>query len=257
MSKPRRRQPWCLPEEIAEHTISQRFTFESEIDLDGAEFATEDIEVTDIALDGVPVEKNITGYFTDESIQKTALPKITKGKHTIEITRPLAPRTYNENCFLLGDFNVRFEGLVGTLTAPTREIGFGSVTSFGLPFYGANIKYTIDVCVPEDGCGLSIHAHLYRGALISVALDGECVGKIVYNPYTVTVENVPAGKHTVELTLFGNRHNSFGALHNCDREYKWFGPNSWFTRDDEFSYEHQLRELGILASPVIEVTKKK
>ena len=250
------KQPWCLPEEIAKHTISQRFTFDSEIELVGAEFATEDMEITDIALDGTLLEKNITGYFTDESIQKTLLPKITKGRHTIEIKRPLAPRTYNENCFLLGDFNVRLEGLIGTLTAPTSEISFGSVTSFGLPFYGANIKYCIDVSVPEDGCGLNIHAHLYRGALISVAVDGECVGKIAYNPYTVSVKDVAAGKHTVELTLFGNRHNSFGSLHNCDREHKWFGPNAWSMLGDEFAYEHQLKELGILSSPVIEVVKK-
>jgi hypothetical protein len=251
------KQPWCLSPEIPKHTITQRFTFNSETNLSGAEFATEDIDLTDIVLDGVPVEKNITGYFTDESIQKTLLPEITPGKHTIEITKPLAPRTYNENCFLLGDFNVRLEGIESTLVAPTREIGFGSVVSQGMPFYGANIKYCIDVEVPDEGCGLNIHSHFYRGSLISVSVDGECVGKIAYNPYTVTVPAVAPGKHTVELTVFGNRHNSFGALHSCDREFRWFGPMAWFVQGDEFTYEHQLKEFGILSSPVIEVTKKK
>jgi len=250
------KQPWCLPEEIAEHTVSMRFEFNSEVELRGAEFACEDIEVTDVALDGVPVKKNINGYFTDESIKKTALPNIGKGRHTIEITKPLAPRSYNENCFLLGDFNVRVDGIESTLTAPTAEIGFGSVTGQGLPFYGGNLRYYIDVDVPEDGCDLRIHSWLYRGALISAALDGECVGKIAYNPCSVTAKNVNKGRHTVELTIFGNRHNSFGPLHNCDREYKWFGPNAWFIKGDEFAYEYQLKEFGILASPVIEILKK-
>jgi len=81
------------------------------------------------------------------------------------------------------------------------------------------------------------------------------VGKIVYNPYTVIAKGVKKGKHTVELTLFGNRHNSFGALHNCDRQYEWYGPNAWVTKGDVFSYEHQIKEMGILVSPVIEVIK--
>ena len=250
------KQPWCLPPEKPEHTITQRFTFNSEINLSGAEFATEDIEVTDIYFDGKKIKKNITGYFTDESIRKTLIPDISIGTHTIEITKPLAPRTYNENCFLLGEFNVRLEGTESTLIAPTDKIGFGSVVPQGMPFYGANIKYSIEDNVPDENCGLNVHAHLYRGTLISVAVDGECVGKIAYNPYTLTIPNVTAGKHTVELTIFGNRHNSFGALHNCDREYKWFGPNAWSIKGDEFSYEYQLKEFGILSSPVIEVIKK-
>ena len=249
------KQPWCLPPETPEHTVTLRFTFNSEIEVKGAEFACEDMDATDIYLDGKKIEKKISGYFTDESIEKTLLPDIGVGKHTIETVKPLAPRTYNENCFLLGDFNVKLEGLESTIVAPTKEIGFGNVTSQGMPFYGGNIKYYIDVDVPEDGCGLKIHSSFYRGALISAALDGECVGKIVYNPYTVIAKDVKKGKHTVELTLFGNRHNSFGALHNCDRKLLWFGPGAWYAEGDAFSYEYQIKEMGILASPVIEIIK--
>lgn len=247
------KQPWCLPPEKPEHTVALRFSFDSEITVLGAEFACEDIDVTEIVLDGKKVEKKISGYYTDESIEKTYLPEIGIGKHTIEITKPLASRTYNENCFLLGDFNVRLEGLAVTLTAPTKEIGFGSVTSQGMPFYGGNIRYFIDIDIPNDGCGLKIHSSFYRGALISASVDGECVGKIVYNPYTVVTDVLSKGKHTVELTLFGNRHNSFGALHNCDRKLKWVGPGAWNAQGDAFSYEHQIKEMGILASPVIEI----
>ena len=124
-----------------------------------------------------------------------------------------------------------------------------------VPFYGGNVKYIIDVDVPEDCCGLRIHSSFYRGALVSASVDGECVGKIVYNPYTVIAKDVKKGKHTVELTLFGNRHNCFAALHNCDRSYSWFGPGAWFTGGDSFSYEHQIKEMGILISPVIEIIK--
>ena len=249
------KQPWCLPPEIAEHTVTQKFTFSSEIEIENACFACEDMDVTEIFLDGVAVEKNVCGYYTDECIEKTLLPVIGKGKHELVITKPLAPRTYNENCFLLGEFNVKLEGLDYTLVAPTTEIGFGSVTSQGMPFYGGNVKYYINVDVKEDGASLRIRAPFYRGALVSASVDGKCVGKIVYNPYTVIAENVGKGTHTVELTLFGNRHNSFGALHNCDRKLRWFGPSAWFSTGDAFSYEHQIKEMGILASPTVEIIK--
>lgn len=250
------KQPWCLEPEIPTHTSTLKFTFDSQIELEGAEFACEDMDVAEIYLDGKPIDKQITGYFTDESIGKTLLPRIGVGSHTIELKLPLAPRTYTENCFLLGEFGVRVEGIDSTLVAPTAQIGFGSVTTQGMPFYGANVIYTMEITVPEGTDAIRIHAPHYKGALISASLDGECVGKIVYQPYDLTLTGVGAGKHTLELTLFGNRHNSFGPLHNRDNGLRWYGPNAWSTYDDAFSYEHNLKEMGILRSPEIFFLKK-
>lgn len=105
--------------------------------------------------------------------------------------------------------------------------------------------------------GLRIHAPHYKGALISASIDGECVGKIVYQPYSLVVDGIGEGDHTIELTLFGNRHNSFGALHNCDDNFCWYGPFAWITQGDSFSYEYNLKDTGILRSPEITFLKKK
>ncbi len=245
------KQPWCLEAEIPTHTSTLRFTFDSEIELPCAEFACEDMDIAEIYLDGKQIEKKITGYFTDESIEKTLLPTIGVGTHTIELKLPLAPRTYTENCFLLGDFDVRLEGVESTLTAPRTKIGFGSVTAQGMPFYGGNIVYKMEIDVPAEADALRIHAPHYKGALLSAAIDGECVGKIVYQPYDLLVEGITPGKHTLELTLFGNRHNSFGAVHCWDHGLRWYGPGAWGTKGDSFAYEYNLREMGILRSPEI------
>ena len=250
------KQPWCLPEEHPEHTSVRRFTFNSETEIVGAEFATEDMDDAIIFFDGQLVEKNKTGFFTDKSIEKIALPVIGVGKHTLEITLPLAPRTYNENCFLLGEFNVRLEGIEATLTAPTDKIGFGSITNQGMPFYGGSITYSFGVNVPEGANAMDINATLWRGPLLSVKIDGEVVGKIVYQPYCISVDNVTPGEHTVEITVFGNRHNSFGAVHNCNRGYTWFGESAWKTIGAEFSYEYNLKEFGVLRSPEFNFFKK-
>ena len=67
------------------------------------------------------------------------------------------------------------------------------------------------------------------------------------------LENVKSGKHIIELTLFSNRHNTFGALHNADTDTIWFGPNSWRTVGDAWCYEYKLKDTGIIASPVISI----
>ena len=62
--------------------------------------------------------------------------------------------------------------------------------------------------------------------------------------------------NTVTLTLFGNRHNSFGALHHINEGQRWIGPDAWRTSGYNWSYEYRLRRLGILKSPVIRIYSK-
>ena len=250
------KQPWTLEPEIPTHTVTLRFTFDSEITVNGAKFASEDPEVSTILYDGKEISNAVDGYFTDEAIKTVALPEITPGRHTITLTMPLAPRTYIENCFLLGEFNVRLEGCEKTLIAPTEKIGFGSVVPQGLPFYGGNIIYSCPIEIPEDDCAIEIHSNFYRGALISAKLDGKDIGNIVFAPYNVKAEGISKGSHTLELTLYGNRFNCFAALHNAETDLRWTGPNMYSTGGDAFSYEYHLRALGIIASPIVKILKK-
>jgi hypothetical protein len=251
------KQPWCLEPEVPIHKSTLKFSFKSDVSLSGLEFACEDMDIAKISLDGKPLEKKITGYFTDECIQKTELPDIEAGEHYIELTLPLAPRTYTENCFILGEFGVKLEGVESTLTLPTKTVGFGTVTTQGMPFYGGNLTYKMNVSAPEGTEAIKIHSSVYRGALVGVKVDGQSCGKIVYQPYSLVVDGIGEGDHTIELTLFGNRHNSFGALHNCDDNFCWYGPFAWITQGDSFSYEYNLKDTGILRSPEITFLKKK
>ena len=61
---------------------------------------------------------------------------------------------------------------------------------------------------------------------------------------------IEAGEHTLEITFFGNRFNTFGPLHSlCDRKYIWNG--EWRTRGDDWCYEYNLNPTGIMDSPEI------
>ena len=240
-------QPWVLEPEVIEHAVTLRFRINSEIDYSGAELALEDAEKAKIIFNGNEIVNNITGWYTDKDIKTVPLTDIHKGENILEVTLPFGKRTNTEWCYLLGDFGVKVTGREKVITALPEKLGFGSITNQGLPFYGGNVTYHLEA----EGESIRIQATRYRGALISVAVDGEEKGKIVYPPYILDVDGLANGKHKVDITLFGNRFNAFGAVHLTDTKHSWHGPDAWRSDEECWSYEYVLRDVGILARPII------
>ncbi len=253
--RPNSNQPYVLSDKPAEHTVHLKYEFESELELTDAFLAVEDADIIDITLNGQKVQNNIVGYFTDEAISKIPLSLIKKGKNVIEIDVPFGERTNIEWCYILGDFGVKLMGADAVITAKQEKVGFSDIVSQGMPFYGANITYDIEIEMPEDGA-VSIQSEFYRGSLIGVGLDGKRVNRIVLPPYETVIENVAKGKHTLSLTLFGNRYNSFGALHLVNSATEWIGPEAWRTEGWNWCYEYRTKPFGILKSPKIKILKK-
>ena len=260
-----RAQPWVLPKEEITHTITVKYEFESEIEAEGTYLATEDADVCKIIFNGQKIDHTTVGYFTDKAISKIPLPVLRKGTNVLEITYPFGERTFLENCYILGEFNVKCEGCVKTILPASKQIGFGDIVPQGLPFYGANITYEMNFETP-DVCDAIINVTNYIGTVITVSLDGQEVGTIAYSPYDLLVKNVSAGTHCVTFTLYGNRHNSFGELHLTDDEFFWHGPEAWqrnlrgrhFETANEFvdfKYEYGFKPVGIMASPEIKLLK--
>ena len=72
-----------------------------------------------------------------------------------------------------------------------------------------------------------------------------------FEPSVASFHKVSKGSHTLRITVYGHRFNTFGCVHNCDEQYSYFGPDAWRTVGDRWSYEYQLKELGLLISPRI------
>ena len=92
---------------------------------------------------------------------------------------------------------------------------------------------------------------MFRTPFISVAVDGERAGWIAFSPYSCDLGMVPEGDHVLEITVFGSRINTFGTVHNCNQTEAWFGPNAWRTVNEEWSYEYQVKPVGLLKAPVL------
>lgn len=243
-------QPWAIEEEKIDKFPYLRFVFDSETET-ACKLAFE--EAVEIVFNGERVEIEPDGYFTDKDIRTTKMPPIKKGRNELVVRVPISKRVSMENMFLLGDFGVRVEGATAIVTAKKQQIAFGSITTQGMPFYGAAVTYKMPIETKD--CDLRVRASYYKGALIGVKLDGKDVGDIVYAPFSLDIPNVAAGKHELELTLYATRVNSFNALHCC-ANVSWKGPGMYYTNGVEWSYEYDLKNVGIMKSPIIEVFDK-
>ncbi|MDD7614898.1 MAG: hypothetical protein PUJ59_05280 [Clostridiaceae bacterium] len=244
-------QPWTLPEETPRHTISLRYTVESEIDCEGAQLALETPEKAEIIFNGEKISNKPVGNYVDISIFKVDLPKINKGKNILEITLPLGNRTNTEACYILGSFGVKLKGKKAVITEMPEKIPFGNLVSCGMPFYGGNTEYKFKV-KPENG-SVKLTVSDYRGGLIRVYVDGEDKGTIIYAPYELTVDGLTNDDHEITLKLYGHRYNTFGAVHIVNKNERWHGPGAWRTIGENWSYEYNPVDLGILKSPEIEI----
>ena len=149
-------QPWIDPDRAApSHVLSLRFTIESDVAV-ALRLALEDAGQVAIALDGVPVPSDVTGWFVDEAIAVVPLPAFTAGRHELILRIPYGRLTNVEWCYLLGDFGVTVRGRHARITAPVRDLAFGDWTTQGLPFYAGNVTYHCRL----DGAGEPMAVHL-------------------------------------------------------------------------------------------------
>ena len=241
-------QPWLREEkEDVEHTLALKFDIESEIEIEKPVLALENAENTRIFLNEKQVQGSPEGYFVDKSIKKVPLPAIPAGETELILKIPFNSRTDVEWCYLLGDFGVEVTGSHSKIIEPVKRLTFGDWTAQGLPFYAGNVTYH---CSIECGQGeLYVETPQFRNPLLTVSLDGKRKDEIALAPYRADLGAVESGEHKVDLKVYGNRINTFGTVHNCDHTYSWFGPDAWRTSGSRWSYEYQLKEMGLLISP--------
>ena len=243
-------QPYAVKiDKTYEHEITFRFKVVSCIAAKGVKLALEHAADCRIVLNGAQVPSAVEGYFADEDIHTVPLPPIEKGENTLEITVPVGHRIGAEAFYLLGDFGVDVKGAQAEITEPVRRLHFGDYVHQGLPFYGGNVTYHLMVETKGD---FTIAAAHFRNSVLSVDVDGERAGVIAWSPYRLAV-HAAAGEHKVDITAYGNRYNTFGAIHNADKNYYFPGnPSSWRTTGSAWSREYCLRPTGITVAPIIE-----
>ncbi len=249
-------QPWAVPNAPEDHTVKLVYEIKSQIDYVGACLALEHPHNTSITFNGVAVDNTPNGYYVDRDIKTIALPPIKKGINVLELLMPFGLRTDLESCYLIGEFGTTYYGKQTEIIPIPKKLHFGDLTRQGLCFYGGNVDYDVNIDLKED-CDLKVTATYYRGAVIQVLLDGVEQGKIAFQPFELIIPNVKKGKHVITLKLNGTRYNTFSALHNtfANKKRMYLGPDYWRSENNAWAYEYETRPLGILKTPIVEISK--
>ncbi len=241
-------QPWAVEKVIAKNTITTKMTFVSDIEVDDALLALEDFAESEITFNGKKIDKISEGYYVDFSITKVKIGKIEKGINTVIVTKPFTVVSSVENMFVLGNFGVEVIGTSVKIVAPKANLHFGDITNQGLPFYGGVLTYKLKL---DGGNHTKLRLGNFLAPCVCAELDGNRIANISLSPHEADFGLLPEGEHTLELKVSLSRINTFGALHMCDGKRKWFGPDGWYTEDEEWSYEYQLKPAGLLTAPRI------
>lgn len=248
-------QPWTKEEqETATHKLRLKFEIYSEVFQPSIELAMENPHKVQIIWNGKEIIYEDTGFYVDESIRKCLLMGLKKGKNILFLSIPFGRKTNIEWMYLLGAFGVSVTGKMSKITALPEKICYGNLVGQKLDFYGGSLEYKTEVFTEEGELCLEI-SH-YRAALLWIFLDGQDKGPLFLAPYRKNLGYVRKGKHIISIRIYGNRINTFGAVHNADISEKWYGPNLWRTTGSKWSYEYQLEEMGILTSPVYWIKKR-
>lgn len=249
-------QPYYVKNVPEDHRLALRFVIHSDVECEGCKLAMENLAKADITFNGAMVANVHDGWYVDKYIDTAALPKIIKGDNILEISMPFGLRTALENCFILGDFGTAYRGSFSYITERDRELYFGNVVHQGLAFYGGNVEYDTSF-VLDEASDVEFEVSYYRGALVKVIVDGEDRGNIAFAPFRLRVDGLGSGEHKVKFVLYGNRYNTFSALHTllADKERVYIGPDYWRSSGDGWAYEYQTRPMGILKTPVVRKIK--
>lgn len=243
-------QPWTVEEKEQEkHILCLKYIIQCADDLKGISLALEEERNTEIFLDQQMIDRRATGYYVDPCITRVSMPDLSAGTHELLLKVRFDRKTNVEPCYLLGDFDVELLGAEACLHKKRSRYSWQGAEVQGMPFYGGNLIYRTELQL--DAGHYEIEATKFRAPLILVKVDGRTAGRIAYSPYRVTFDITEKKTHVIELHAFGNRVNTFGAVHNCDEREVYFDPNAWRTLGDGWSYEYQLKKTGILKAPVI------
>ena len=242
-------QPWMTSQAPIVNTVHLRFRIRSEIKCENIQLALENAENVKLCWNGQPVESTVTGWYVDKAIKTVALPVLQIGENILEADVPFGERIGVEWCYLLGDFGVEAIGRHTSIVAAPETLAFGNIAVQGLPFYGGNLTYHIPV--ETTGGEITVRSSRYRGAMLEVRLDGGKEIPVIYPPYKAVLGAPEAGKHTVDITLYGHRRNGFGPIHMSDTKDTWIGPKAWRTDGECWTYDYMVCEEGVLNTPVI------
>ena len=231
-------------------------------------------EIFDITVNGMLIDKTVTGYYHDISfktidifeyildgeneivlecdfVQSDEVYKNAKNSLVFESERnKLSYDIEIEAIYLIGDFAVKtdceFEKLdrraVRTngnfyITTAPKSLKCGEIASQGYPFFAGSMTFRQKVTLCADECkNRSIKFECLPSTVTKIKVNGKDAGKIMWQPYELDISKLLVeGENEIEITVTGNLRNLLGPHHLADGENYWVTPSCFFHESPIFS----------------------
>ncbi len=205
------------------------------------------------AINGTPLSNDdVHNFWIDDCFKKMVIPQNTLklGRNVITAETDFMRTTNLEALYLIGDFGVRLNGNLCTLTTRPNTLRFGNTDAAAMPFYTGELTYLITPehysalnCSDEERVKLTPTE--FFGSLIRIQADGMEEQHLIWDPYEADVTEAVRGGKTLRVTVVGTRRNLFGPLHYAPRFYKSCGPERFVSKDAYWTDNYALTNSGL------------
>ena len=243
-------------------SLRMRYTFRYEGgDRNSMQLAFEDDSAAAVAINGIPVRLERTGWYIDRCIGCYAIGGLVReGENTVEITYTAEGREVDfdmdgvfesvkniffyavepESIYILGDFDVCHDGVqVNNMLwyglepdrFVLREAGrrvYADITAQNSWFYRGNVRYTFRLARQEEGKRVFLEAPAPDCALAKVFINGQETGVMMTRPYRLEITGRLTGEENwVEVIACGHNRNVLGPHHHRKGVVKFTGVNTF------------------------------
>ncbi len=253
-----------------------------ELSFNTCELMLETPEIFDISVNGMGIEKTVTGYCHDICFKTVDIYKYLKnGENTVclncdfcqsETTYKMLndikyfesvknSLTYDmeiEAVYLKGDFGVfsdsSFE--IAERNAIKTKGGFyldkspatvcgGSLEMQGYPFFAGSITLCKNVVLSADEVQNAVIKFSKLPSIVTdICVNGKNAGKIMWNPYCADISDfVKEGENEIKITLTGSLRNLLGPFHLSDGETYFALPFYFFHKSDVWGWGDGINQL--------------
>lgn len=251
-------QPWYAKQYDTKHygELELEYAFEiGEMPEGTVYLAGERPELNHYAINGVALTStDINDFWIDDCFKKMQIPAgaLRLGRNTVTVRVSFMRTTNIEALYLVGEFGVKAQGQICTLTGLPKRIGCENYENYGLPFYTGCMTYRL---TPEQYRGILGDAadQAERILLSPASFTGGCVkvsamGRTTvlgWEPYEADVTEAVRAGASIDVTVVGTRRNVFGPLHQIPKIAGACGPGNFTTEGAGWTDEYSLIDSGL------------
>ena len=214
--------------------------------------AAERPENISYSVNGYALKHNDSdGFWIDSCFKKMQIPvgALKLGENVISAKLNFKRTSNIEAIYLIGSFGVNIDKDKKCITSLPERIGFGRLENYSLPFYTGKVTYKIPysyiegIGEPSDNQRVILCAKKFTGAYAEVITDKKNI--LSWEPYECDITDIYKDKKDVYVSVMGTRRNTFGPLHLYPAIQYCYGPDSFKTSGDNWTYEYSLIDSGL------------